>query len=151
MKTYPVSIMFGKPPRVEHELYDRLMSTPWAVASCLVHGRYGFDNILAPARDPRIEALYPRIAFEVVPEYEQAYPRLFITRVEVLLADGSTRAGECRMEYGMPAEDGPYSPRGTTTPPMDEAGMRAKYFDLACRKLAHPEAAAILNEIFEAN
>ncbi len=47
--TYPVSIMFGKPPRPEHELYDRLMSTPWAVASCLVHGGYGFDNVLAPA------------------------------------------------------------------------------------------------------
>lgn len=148
--TYPVSIMFGKPPRPEHELYDRLMSTPWAVASCLVHGGYGFDNVMAPARDPRIEALYPKIAFEAVPEYEKEYPRRFLTRVEVTLEDGSLRAGDCRMEYGMPSEDGPYSPRGTTTPPMDEAGMRAKFFDLACRRIPRPGAQAILDELFEA-
>ncbi len=148
--TYPVSIMFGKPPRPEHELYDRLMSTPWAVASCLVHGGYGFDNVLAPARDPRIEALYPKIAFEAVPEYEKEYPRRFLTRVEVALEDGGVRAGDCRMEYGMPSEDGPYSPRGTTTPPMDEAGMRAKFFDLACRRVPRAEAQAILDELFEA-
>lgn len=148
--TYPVSIMFGKPPRPEHELYDRLMSTPWAVASCLVHGGYGFDNVMAPARDPRIEALYPKIAFEAVPAYEKEYPRRFLTRVEVTLEDGSVRAGDCRMEYGMPSEDGPYSPRGTTTPPMDEAGMRAKFFDLACRRIPRAGAQAILDELFEA-
>jgi len=148
--TYPVSIMFGKPPRPEHELYDRLMSTPWAVASCLVHGGYGFDNVMAPARDPRIEALYPKIAFESVPEYEKEYPRRFLTRVEVTLEDGSLRAGDCRMEYGMPSEDGPYSPRGTTTPPMDEAGMRAKFFDLACRRIPRAGAQALLDELFEA-
>ena len=147
--TYPVSIMFGRPPRPEHELYDRLMSTPWAVASCLVHGGYGFDNVMAPARDPRIEALYPKIAFEVVPAYEAEYPRRFLTRVEVALEDGSLRAGECRMEYGLPSEDGPYSPRGTTTPPLDEAGMRAKFLDLACRRIPRAEAEAILGEIFE--
>lgn len=148
--TYPVSIMFGKPPRPEHELYDRLMSTPWAVASCLVHGGYGFDNVMAPARDPRIEALYPKIAFESVPAYEKEYPRRFLARVEVTLEDGSLRAGDCRMEYGMPSEDGPYSPRGTTTPPMDEAGMRAKFFDLACRRIPRAAAQAILDELFEA-
>lgn len=149
VQTYPVSIMFGKPPRPEHELYDRLMSTPWAVASCLVHGGYGFDNVLAPARDPRIEALYPRIAFEIVPDYEQQYPKLFITRVEVTLEDGSVRAGECRMEYGMPSETGPYSPRGTTTPPLDAAGMRAKFLDLACRRLPRAEAEGLLDQILE--
>jgi 2-methylcitrate dehydratase PrpD len=148
--TYAVSVMFGQPPRPEHELYDRLMSTPWAVASCLVHGGYTFDNVAAPARDPRIEALYPRIAFQVVPAYEKGYPRCLSTRVEIRLQDGSQRAGECHMEYGAPAEDGPYSPRGTTTPPMDEADMRAKYFDLACRRLPRAEAQAILDEIFEA-
>ena len=146
---YPVSIMFGKPPRPEHELYDRLMSTPWAVASCLVHGGYGFDNVMAPARDPRIEGLYPKISFEAVAEYEKEYPRRFMTRVEVTLEDGSVRAGDCRMEYGMPSEDGPYSPRGTTTPPMDEAGMRAKFFDLAGRRIPRVEAEALLAQVFE--
>jgi len=149
IKTYPVSIMFGKPPRPEHELYDRLMSTPWAVASCLVHGGYGFDNVMAPARDPRLEALYPRITFEAVPAYEKEYPRRFVTRVELTLEDGSLRAGECRMEYGVPAEDGPYSPRGTTTPPLDEEGMRRKFFDLACRRVSREQAELLLNQVFE--
>ena len=53
------------------------------------------------------------------------------------------------MEYGVPSEGGPYSPRGTTTPPMDEAGMRAKFFDLACRRIPRAEAEALLGEIFE--
>jgi 2-methylcitrate dehydratase PrpD len=148
IKTYPVSIMFGKPPRPEHELYDRLMSMPWAVASCLVHGGYGVDNVTAPARDPRIEALYPKISLEVVPEYEKEYPRRFNTRVEVTLDDGSLRGGDCRMEYGIAAEEAPYSPRGTTTPPMDEAGMRAKFFDLACRRIPRAEAEALLAQVF---
>ena len=67
--TYPVALMFGQPPRPEHELYDRLMSMPWAIASTLVHRGFGFDNVIAPARDPRIEALYPRIRNVVEPAF----------------------------------------------------------------------------------
>jgi hypothetical protein len=53
------------------------------------------------------------------------------------------------MEYGVPSESGPYSPRGTTTPPLDEAGMRRKFFDLACRRIGRQQAEDFLNEIFE--
>ena len=141
--------MFGQPPRESHELYDRLMSMPWAIASCLVHGGFGFDNVIAPARDPRIEGLYSRISSVASPEFEKEYPERFITRIEIELQDGSLRKGECRMEYGMPAEAGPYSPRGTTTPPLDEEGMRRKFFDLACRRIPRGEAESLLNQIFE--
>lgn len=55
------------------------------------------------------------------------------------------------MEYGVPEESAPYSPRGTTTPPLDEAGMRAKFFDLACRRIPRAEAEALLDRIFEAD
>ena len=150
VQTYPMALVFGNPPRESHELYDRLMSMPWAIASCLVYGGFGFDNIVAPARDPRIEGLYPKISSVVEPEYEKAYPKQFITRVEIEMRDGKVRAGECRMEYGVPSESGPYSPRGTTTPPLDEAGMRRKFFDLACRRVTRAEAEALLNRIFEA-
>jgi len=148
--TYPVALRFGDPPRPAHELYDRLMSLPWAVASCLVHGGYGFDNVAAPARDARIQALYPRIRTMADPAFEREYPRQFCARVEVDLAGGATRTGECRMEYGTPLEDGPYSPRGTTTPPLDHEGMRRKFLDLACRRIRRAEAEALLNEIFDA-
>jgi 2-methylcitrate dehydratase PrpD len=147
--TYPVALMFGQPPRAGHELYDRLMSMPWAIASTLVHRGYGFDNVIAPARDPRIEALYPRIRNVVEPAFAADYPRTLATRVELRLADGTARAGECRMEYGVPAEDGPYSPRGTTTPPLDDAGMRRKFFDLACRRVPRAQAQSLLDQIFE--
>ena len=65
------------------------------------------------------------------------------------MKSGEMRSGECRMEYGMPSESGPYSPRGTTTPPLDEVGMRRKFFDLACRRIGRPQAEELLNEIFE--
>jgi 2-methylcitrate dehydratase PrpD len=148
--TYPMALMFGQPPRAEHELYDRLMSMPWAVASCLVHGGFGFDNIAAPARDARIEGLYARIFSVVEPEFERQYPKRFCTRIEIQMESGATRTGECRMEYGVPSEGAPYSPRGTTTPPLDEQGMRRKFFDLACRRVGRADAEAYLNEIFEA-
>jgi 2-methylcitrate dehydratase PrpD len=147
--TYPVALLFGDPPRAEHELYDRLMSLPWAVASCLVHHGYGFDNVAAPARDARIEALYPRMRATVDPAYEREYPRRFCARVEIEFADGAVRMGECRMEYGALAEDGAYSPRGTTTPPLDDSGMRRKFLDLACRRILRAEAEALLEEIFQ--
>jgi 2-methylcitrate dehydratase PrpD len=149
VKTYPVALMFGKSPREEHELYDRLMSMPWAIASCLVYGGFGFDNVMAPSRDPRIEGLYGRIEMQVDAEFERNYPRHLSTRIDIELNNGETRGGECRMEYGTPSENGPYSPRGTTTPPLDEAGMRAKFFDLACRRIKRAEAEKLLAEIFE--
>ena len=149
VRTYPMALVFGNPPRESHELYDRLMSMPWAIASCLVYGAFSFDNIIAPARDPRIEGLYSRISSVIDPGYQEAYPRKFITRVEIEMGDGKVRAGECHMEYGVPSEAGPYSPRGTTTPPLDDAGMRRKFLDLACRTISRAEAEALLGEILE--
>ncbi|MBI3375252.1 MAG: MmgE/PrpD family protein [Betaproteobacteria bacterium] len=147
--TYPVALMFGDPPRAAHELYDRLMSMPWAIASCLVHGGFGFDNVTAPARDARIEALYAVMRSRVDEGFSADYPGRLSTRIEVEMKNGETRAGECRMEYGVPAESGPYSPPGTTTRPLDEEGMRAKFFDLACRRISRAEAETLLDEIFE--
>jgi 2-methylcitrate dehydratase PrpD len=149
VKTYPMALTFGDPPREAHELYDRLMSMPWAIASCLVHGGFGFDNVIAPARDPRIEGLYSRIACSVDPEFEQQYPKALSTRIQIQMQGGETRTGECRMEYGVASESGPYSPRGTTTPPLDEEGMRRKFFDLASRKISRKEAETLLGQIFE--
>ena len=144
-----VAVWRANPPRESHELYDRLMSMPWAIASCLVHGGFGFDNVVAPARDPRIEGLYGLIESSVDEKSAAEYPKRFCTRIEIQMKSGETRTGECRMEYGMPSESGPYSPRGTTTPPLDEAGMRRKFFDLACRRISRNDAEKVLNEIFE--
>ena len=77
------------------------------------------------------------------------YPRRLSTRIEVEMKNGETRSGECRMEYGVASESGPYSPPGTTTRPLDDEGMRAKFFDLACRRIRRTEAESLLDEIFE--
>jgi hypothetical protein len=53
------------------------------------------------------------------------------------------------MEYGVHEEGGPYSPRGTTTRPLDEEGMRSKFLDLACRRIDRAQAQSILDGIFE--
>jgi len=149
VKTYPMALTFGDPPREAHELYDRLMSMPWAIASTLVHGGFTFDNVAAPARDPRIEGLYGLMAFEADREFSESYPGNLSTRVEIQFRNGQARSGECRMEYGVPSEAGPYSPRGTTTPPLDEEGMRRKFFDLSTRRISRKEAEALLGEIFQ--
>ena len=148
VETYPMALVFGQPPRESHELYDRLMSMPWAIASCLVHGGFGFDNVSAPARDPRIEGLYGLMEMAVDEEYSSSYPRHLSSRIQIQLVDGTARTGECRMQYGVPSEGGPYSPRGTTTPPLDEAGMRRKFFDLACRRVSRAQAEALFGQIF---
>ena len=147
--TYPMAVTFGDPPRESHELYDRLMSMPWAIASCLVQGGFSFDNVVAPARDPRIEGLYAMMETVIDEKAAAQYPKRFCTRIEIRMKTGESRTGECRMEYGMPSEAGPYSPRGTTTPPLDEAGMRRKFFDLACRRISRGEADVLLGRIFE--
>jgi 2-methylcitrate dehydratase PrpD len=147
--TYPMALTFGDPPRESHELYDRLMSMPWAIASCLVHGGFAFDNVTGPARDPRVEGLYGLIAMKVDGEFEKSYPKHLSSRVEIRLKNGEVRSGECLMEYGVPSESGPYSPLGTTTPPLDEAGMRRKFFDLAGRRISRGEAEKLLAQVFE--
>ena len=147
--TYPMALTFGEPPREAHELYDRLMSMPWAIASTLVHAGFSFDNVIAPARDPRIEKLYGSIEMRVDEQFSENYPKNLSTRIQIQMKNGETRTGECRMEYGVPSEGGPYSPRGTTTPPLDEEGMRRKFLDLACRKISRAEAETLLGQIFE--
>jgi hypothetical protein len=85
----------------------------------------------------------------VEPEFEQQYPKRFCARIEIEMKSGETRTGECRMEYGLASEDGPFSPPGTTTPPLDDEGMRGKFFDLACRRISREDAEGFLNQIFE--
>jgi len=146
--TYPVALQFGKAPRAGHELYDRLMSVVWAVASALRHGRYDLSNVRAPAVDPEVDALCARIRLHVDEDYAVLYPRYLPARVEVTLRDGARRAGICMMEYGTPSEDGPYSPPGTNVPPLDRGGVERKFLGLACAALPEAQARALWNGIW---
>lgn len=145
--TYPVALRFGKRPRAGGELYDRLMSVTWSVASALRHGKYDVDNILAPASDPELERLCDAIHVHVDPQYAAIYPRELRARVDITLRGGELRTGLCRMEYGTPSEHGPYSPGGTNVPPLDRAGVRAKFDALAQRRLPPRLAGTLWDDI----
>lgn len=145
--TYPVGLRFGKAPSAAGELYDRIMSTTWVVASALRHGKYDIDNLVAPAADALIAALCGVTHTHVDETYAACYPRYLATRVEITFEDGSVRRGICQMEYGTPRETGPYSPPGTHVPPLDAAGMRHKFLALAQRSLPAHQAHALWDEV----
>lgn len=138
--TYPVALRFGQAPGEALELYDRLMSVPWVLASALRHGRYDVDNILAPVRDPLLQRLCGLVRVRAARPYESLYPKQLGARVLVRLRDGSSRQGECRMEYGSGSESGPYSPPGTHRPPLDVQGVRLKFEQLATRRMPLEQA-----------
>lgn len=147
--TYPVALRFGQAPGEGLELYDRLMSVPWVLASALRHGRYGLDNILAPVRDPLLQRLCGLVRVRAAAPYDSLYPRQLGARVLLRLRDGSTRAGECRMEYGSASEAGPYSPPGTHRPPLDADGVRLKFEGLAARRIPLEQARTLWRSLHD--
>ena len=144
--TYPLALEFKEPPRTSDELYDRLMSVPWGVATALAYRGFGVDAAFHAARDRRIEDLIARIAIESDAEFTRLYPAVLGARVEVRFASGAQRTGECRMLYGSEAMPGLYSPAGTITPPLDDAGLERKFIALSRRALGDDPA----RRLFEA-
>ena len=130
LSSYALALTFATPPRSAHELYDRLMSYHWVLGSALAHGRYGLDNVLRPAVDPAIAALYPRMEFTLDPGLEASYPRALSARVEIAMEDGARSASEIAIGYGEPREEGPYSPGGGVVKALDDAGMAEKFDEL---------------------
>lgn len=147
--TYPVALRFGQAPGEGLELYDRLMSVPWVLASALRHGSYGLDNILAPLRDPLLQRLCGLVHVRAAQPYISLYPRQLGARVVVKLRDGSSREGECRMDYGTPSEAGPYSPPGTHRPPLDAEGVKARFEQLAARRIPLEQARTLWRSLHD--
>jgi hypothetical protein len=69
--------------------------------------------------------------------------------VVLRLRDGSSREGECRMEYGSDSESGPYSPPGTHRPPLDADGVRLKFEQLAARRIPLEQARALWRSLHD--
>lgn len=138
--TYRMALVFAAAPRPGGALYDRLMSLPWVLASAIAHGGYGVDNLREREDGPEIERLVGAVAARPDDGFEAEYPRCLSARVTLALADGSRRSAECALRYGEPSEAGPYSPVGSTTPVLDEAGMRAKFLALTRGVLPDPPA-----------
>lgn len=148
VQTYAVATRFGQAPRAAAELYDRLMSVPWTVASTLVSGGYGLANLNADKDAGRVRVICADMDVAIDPAFESAYPRSFGARVIVTLADGRQRQGRCVLAYGDPGAPGRYSPLGSVSPVLDEAGMRAKFLSLAGQRLPPAAAQGLLDAIF---
>jgi 2-methylcitrate dehydratase PrpD len=149
VETYPVALRFGQAPGEALELYDRLMSVPWVLASALRHGRYDLDNILAPVHDPLLLHLCTLVRVRAAQPYESLYPRQLGARVIMRLRDGSSREGECRMDYGTASESGPYSPPGTHRAALDAEGVRRKFEQLTARRMPLEQARTLWRSLHD--
>jgi 2-methylcitrate dehydratase len=113
-------------------------SLPYIVAAVLVDGDFS-DAIFAPARftDPRILGLADKITVAEDADFTRAFPEKFRSRVEIDLADGTTRAAG--LDY----------PHGHHDDPLTNAEVREKFTALAGRKLPAERIARALALIWD--
>jgi 2-methylcitrate dehydratase PrpD len=94
-------------------------SIPFALATILHHHRSALDCFDDEAvANPEIQALARRVAVTEDPQYTGLYPQEHRCDVTLVLTDGSTLTGRCRIMKGDPAN--PHRPEE----------VRQKYFDL---------------------
>jgi 2-methylcitrate dehydratase len=111
-------------------------SLPYIVGASLVDGAFS-DAIFAPARfsDPRILALADRVTVAEAPEFTRAFPQKFRSHVEIVLADGTSRAAGLDV------------PHGHHDDPLTDAEVEEKFVALAGRKLPPERVAQALRLI----
>ena len=67
---------------------DMQYSLVWPVATALVRGAFGVDEVLAGFDDPRVARIVDRVRVEVDPGFSDAFPARRLARVELELDDG---------------------------------------------------------------
>jgi 2-methylcitrate dehydratase PrpD len=60
----------------------------WPLASALVYGRFGVDEVLGPFTDDAVRAMFELIDVTVDPELTAAFPARRLTAIEIELASG---------------------------------------------------------------
>ncbi|MBI5111904.1 MAG: MmgE/PrpD family protein [Rhodovulum sp.] len=107
-------------------------SLPDIVAARLLHGGLGDDAFREPVLSRRdIAALAERVTVADDPALSALFPGVRAARVEVDLADGSTRTAEAHGSHGDPQD------------PMSEDEVRAKFLRLAGPSLGAETATAL--------
>ncbi|MBM3505486.1 MAG: MmgE/PrpD family protein [Alphaproteobacteria bacterium] len=142
----PMLTLVETGPAPERELYDRLMSARWALASLFVYGRYGLANVADRARDAEVERLARVIRIERAPDLEAEYPRRIAVEVSVMEAGAAPRTTTYERKLG----GGDVNLAGATGSinRVDAVRLGAKFHDLcAFAGLSRSEADALLRPI----
>jgi 2-methylcitrate dehydratase PrpD len=114
--------------------YDAKFSLPYAVASGLLRGRLGLQDLTPAAyTDPAALALMQRIGYQVDPD--STFPRHYSGELVVTLMDGSVLRQREAVN------------RGHAERPLSNAEVREKFFDNAAIHFASAHAQAICAQV----
>lgn len=114
--------------------YDAKFSLPFFVATCLVRGRFGLEELEAPTlADPEILALCDRISCEH--SDESAFPKYFSGEVAVRLRDGRLLERRERVN------------RGADTRPLSRDDIEAKFFENTRQAIPASQAQRVLESV----
>ena len=121
----------GKTP---HNTLAAKFSVPFAVATRIVNGSSALASFSWEAvRNPAVLALAQRVDVREDPQMTRRLPLERPARVEILLADGSTRVGEAGVN------------RGDDASPYSREELRAKFMDLTRRAWPAAHGAQVLD------
>ena len=114
--------------------YDAKFSLPFFVATCLIRGRFGLEELEAKALvDTEILALCDRITCEH--SDESAFPKYFSGEVEVRLHDGRVLHRRERVN------------RGAGSRPLSRADIEAKFFENTRQAISATRARHVLESV----
>jgi hypothetical protein len=118
--------------KVPANSYDAQFSVHYAVASCLLHGRFTLDELEEESiRDPRALALCARTSYET--DETSRFPRYYSGELVIETIDGRTLRH--REEFN----------RGSDGNPLSAADVEAKFLDNAQRRVSPDRARRILD------
>jgi 2-methylcitrate dehydratase PrpD len=117
--------------------FDGRFSTPYTVASAMVHGSVRLDSV-TPERlsDPAVHALMARVTMEIDPKCEADFPSRRSALVSVLLKDGRT------VQHYQPTR------KGDPDMPLSDLELTEKYYELATPIVGKEPADRLLAEIW---
>lgn len=118
--------------------FDGRFSTPYTVASAMVHGSVRLDSVTPERlRDPAVHALMQRVAMEVDPQAEAAFPGRRSATVAVTLKNGT------RLQHYQPTR------KGDPDMPLSDLELTEKYHELTVPVIGRPKADRLLAEIWD--
>jgi len=112
--------------------YDAQFSIPWAVASGLVRGCFGLEELDA-LNDPALLAIAGKVECENYPD--APFPKYYSGEVAVILKDGRTLTHREEINRGNPDR------------PLSGTDIEAKYFETACTAVSHSRAEQIRDAV----
>ena len=120
--------------------FDGRFSTPYTVASAMVHGSVRLDSV-TPERltDRNVHALMQRVTMEIDPQCEAAFPGRRSANVSISLKDGR------QFEHYQPTR------KGDPDMPLSDLELTEKYYELTTPVIGKPPADKLLSAIWDAD